>query len=94
LRIQGDVITAIVKFLEKPKASGNKHPKEIKDAVRERKEKKKSKKSKAKGSGKGSKKGVSKGKASSGKRLDEPSPAKSALMLYEVPSFCACARVC
>lgn len=78
------MITAIVKFLEKPKASGNKHPKEIKDAARERKEKKISKKKKAKGSGKGSKKSASGKKSGSGKRLAEPSPPKSALMLYVV----------
>lgn len=36
---KADVIATIIKFLEKPKASGKKHPKEIKEKAKARKEK-------------------------------------------------------
>mmetsp|Transcript_15411 Transcript_15411/g.39785 ORF Transcript_15411/g.39785 Transcript_15411/m.39785 type:complete len:442 (-) Transcript_15411:189-1514(-) len=67
---KGDIVAAIVQFLEKPTSSGRPHPKEVKDKVRARKEKKKA--AKARG----------KGRRRPARPTSEPRPPQSALVLY------------
>jgi hypothetical protein len=73
---KADVIATIVKFLEKPKASGKQHPKEIKDKAKVQKEKVKAKKSQKKKKKSSAKRG--------GGSAAEPERARSALMLYAI----------